>query len=120
MADAGYDVWLSNDRGNFYSKQHLHLNPGISGEFWNFSFHKIALFDLTAFIEYVIDETKLEKVHLIGHSQGTASVMCLLSEKPEYNSKVAAVSLMAPSSYLGHSKGIFGVLAQLTTLLEVI
>lgn len=120
LADAGYDVFMTNNRGNYYSRQHLLLNPDIIGEFWNFSYPQIALNDYTAVIDHILLWTGQEKLYLVGHSQGTSGIMCLLSERPEYNAKVAAVSLMSPIGYLSHLNQLFTTISQLAPLLEVI
>lgn len=39
LADTGnYDVWLWNARGNYYSREHLWLDPDSDTQFWEFSF----------------------------------------------------------------------------------
>lgn len=44
LADLGYDVWLSNFRGNTYSRHHVNYSTNDK-EFWDFSFHGMKLFN---------------------------------------------------------------------------
>lgn len=47
LSDEGYDVWLGNARGNFYSCNHTNLKPFGSHadrkRFWSFSWHEIGM-----------------------------------------------------------------------------
>ena len=42
LADAGYDVWLGNSRGNSYGRRHVSLDPDHDPAFWDFLYVKIA------------------------------------------------------------------------------
>ena len=57
MVDTGkYDVWMMNARGNFFSRDHLWLNPDTQTEFWDFSVEELAEIDLKAVVEFVQNE----------------------------------------------------------------
>lgn len=103
LYEAGYDVWLANSRGNIYTKKHKYLSPG-SQQFWNYTFHELAIYDLPAMIDNILRFTSKSKLHYIGHSQGTTTILILLSERPEYNRKIQSATLMAPVAYLGNLK----------------
>ncbi|XP_031635425.1 lipase 3-like [Contarinia nasturtii] len=97
LADACYDVWLTNCRGTFYSKNHTTKNPDdVSSGFWNFTWYEIAIYDHPAVIDYILAQTNSSQLYYVGHSQGTTTLLVLLSKRPEYNDKINVASLMAP------------------------
>jgi lysosomal acid lipase/cholesteryl ester hydrolase len=54
LADAGYDVWLANTRGNKYSERHLTLNPDQDVQYWkNALTYDVAKYDFPSFIEFI-------------------------------------------------------------------
>ena len=44
LTDAGYELWLTNSRGNRYSFEHETLTLKDKA-FWNFSFHEMGVYD---------------------------------------------------------------------------
>ncbi len=87
LANMGYDVWLGNNRGNKYSRNHKTLNPDKEKKFWYFSYHEMGLFDLPAIIDFILETTGREKISYIGHSQGTAQLFSALTLKADYFKK---------------------------------
>ena len=53
LADAGYDVWLGNFRGNRYSMQHHPLDPEEM-EYWDFWYNDNILFISQHIFDYVL------------------------------------------------------------------
>ncbi|CAH2055599.1 unnamed protein product, partial [Iphiclides podalirius] len=98
LADAGYDVWLGNLRGNDYST-HLNLTRDDS-RFWQFSFHEHGRYDIPAQIDKVLSVTGQPKLLYVGYSMGTTSFFTMMSQRPEYNDKVFAFVALAPAVFL--------------------
>ncbi|XP_005191237.1 lipase 3 [Musca domestica] len=103
LADAGFDVWLGNQRGNSYSRQHTHIDTKTD-DFWNFSFHEIGYYDLAAVFDYMMVKTNNSGVHYVGYSQGTTCLLVLLASRPEYREKVKSAHLLAPVAYMKNMK----------------
>lgn len=103
MADQKYDVWLQNSRGNRYSRQHLTADPDdpTSG-FWNFTWNEMGTLDHPATIDFILSKTGFDQLSYIGHSQGTTTLLVLLSSKPHYNCKIKIASLMAPIAFVAN------------------
>lgn len=96
---------MGNARGNKNSRHHVSLNPDDNKEkqeFFNFSWEEIALYDLSAMIDYTLASTNKEKLHYIGHSQGGTAFLVLISMKPEYNKRIHSAHLWAGVGYQNH------------------
>jgi len=59
LADAGYDVWMNNSRGNRYSKHHVFFEPEHDKSFWDYSFEDMAKFDQPALFKFVLAKTQV-------------------------------------------------------------
>lgn len=105
LADAGYDVWLGNMRGNVYSRAHTKYNPDVDEAFWDFSWDEMAQDDLPSMINYILTLTQHSKIAYVGHSQGT---MIALSEFGRLGSttqnNVSFWAALAPVAHLAHTK----------------
>lgn len=96
LAEAGFDVWLANTRGNKYSQKHVALAPD-SDAFWNFSLDQFARYDMPATIDHVLEHTGARRVGYVGFSQGTALAFASLSLRASLNDKLSCFVALSPA-----------------------
>lgn len=93
--DKGYDVWLGNNRGTTFARNHTYLDPN-DDEFWKFSWHQMGVIDLPAIIDYILIRTQKHQLSYLSFSQSSTIIYVLLSMRPEYNRKISSIHTMAP------------------------
>lgn len=112
LADAGYDVWMGNNRGNTYSKNHVKLSTD-SEAFWDFTFHEFAMYDMPAMLNYALNATQQKELFYVGHSEGTMMIFAGLSENEALQKKIKTAFLLAPVAHLGHASSPITYLSSL-------
>ncbi|CAI2370464.1 unnamed protein product [Moneuplotes crassus] len=116
LCNEGYDVWITNTRGNFNSFEHT--NPkeysvfDIHSKYWNFTFDSMGYYDLPSNIDYILDYTDNKKLTYIGHSQGTIQFFAGNSIK-NIASKVDSFVGLGPVMYVENQR------SPIITLLKV-
>nr|XP_031317225.1 lysosomal acid lipase/cholesteryl ester hydrolase isoform X2 [Camelus dromedarius] len=104
LADAGFDVWMGNSRGNTWSRKHKTFSVS-QDEFWAFSYDEMANYDLPASINFILNKTGQEQVYYVGHSQGTTIGFIAFSQIPKLARKIKMFFALAPVVSLEFSIG---------------
>lgn len=114
MADAGFDVWLGNNRGNGYSMNNTRYNSS-QPQFWDFSWDDMASSDLPANIDYILGVTGAKQLSYIGHSEGTIQAFAGFLN-PTVAAKVNIFVALAPVAWVGNVEvKLLQVMADLDT-----
>src|SRR5438874_2496038 len=63
----------------------------------------MGIFDLPAFVTYILDKTGFPKLGLVAHSQGTTETFVALAkdQHPTLGSKISVFCALAPAVYSG-------------------
>lgn len=102
LANRGYDVFLSNSRGNIYGQRHVKMSK-YDAKFWSFTFDEQIKYDLPDVISFVQKLTNHTKVGYVGHSQGTLMGFGLLSDQPDYADIIEPFVALAPVAYVSNT-----------------
>lgn len=111
LADAGFDVWMGNVRGNTYGLRHIKYKTN-SNKFWDFSWDEMVKYDLPAMLKFVTAKTSQSSVYYVGHSQGTAIGFAGFSRNEEMAKMVKTFFALAPVTTVAYAKGPLKLLAQ--------
>ena len=107
LANLGFDVWLTNVRGNTFSKGHKRLDPSKDKEYWDFTYDEHSLYDLPAVTEYVKEKSSASKVFYVGHSQGTLQMFVKISDDVSFQNNFKAFFGLAPVLFMKHVNPLF-------------
>jgi len=121
LAEDGYDVWMVNFRGNYYSRNHTSLDPWSPiGAFWKFTWDEMAKYDLPATFDKVLEVTDEGDLMFVGHGMGATAFLAMNHYRKDLTTKVRLANLMGPTVYVENMISPIAYLAKQNHLWEII
>jgi pimeloyl-ACP methyl ester carboxylesterase len=106
----GYDVWLTNNRGDAFS---TNATVAKNKKFWDFTFEDMASADVPTNIDFILGETQQPSLTFVGWSQGNTQFMQAAVTQPDLASKVNLYIGLSPVVYLTNTgSGLLAALAK--------
>lgn len=96
LVQAGYDVWIGNNRGTKYSTNHVKYSRNDK-IYWDYSIDDLAAYDVPTMIDYILQQTKYNKLAYIGFSQGSTQGFASFTYNNNLNSKISLFIALAPA-----------------------
>ncbi|CAH1378619.1 unnamed protein product [Tenebrio molitor] len=110
LADQGYDVWLANQRGTRYSREHTKLKDS-DHKYWLYSLDDLAQYDVPAALDLIANVTgKAGSIVYMGHSRGSTVIFMYASSNPVHARRmlkgIVAFSPIAYFDFVWYLKGL--------------
>ena len=106
LIEEGYDVWMTNARGNIYSYEHMDIqthNPKKrNSDYFRFTYDEMAKYDIPSYLDYILDRNEYEKVFYVGASQGTTMFFAAADIIPNLEDKISGFIALSPVMYVGN------------------
>lgn len=63
---------------------------------------QIGVGDLPDMINYITANTGQQRMHYVGHSQGTTAFFVMCSQLPAFNDRIISAHMLAPIAFMGN------------------
>mmetsp|Transcript_115985 Transcript_115985/g.339156 ORF Transcript_115985/g.339156 Transcript_115985/m.339156 type:complete len:397 (-) Transcript_115985:176-1366(-) len=109
----GYDVWLTNSRGNTYSRNHTRLHSFLDKKFWDYTFDDMANYDVPTNVDNILKATGKSSLTFVGWSQGTTQMFIAASgsQRSWLASRINLFVALSPVTYMKHQRSLLLALA---------
>ena len=96
LAEQGFDVWMQNNSAVKYSDENIYYTP-YDKEYWQIDWITYGTDDFPALVDVIKERTGVDKVAILGHSQGTTQTFAGMALMPEwYDENVSVAAFWGP------------------------